>query len=208
MSDLTKRELLTFLGGSAAALAAGPVWAQGQKRGGTVVIPLIGGTPSSLNPAINVGYLTAMPGTQLFASPLRFDANWKPQPYLARSWEVSADGLSLTLKLVPGATFHDGKPITSADVAFSVMALKKNHPFQQIFAPVTGVDTPDAGTAILRLSRPQAALLLAMSPALCPILPKHVFDDGRDLRTHPANIAPVGSGPFRFVEFTPGQQIC
>jgi peptide/nickel transport system substrate-binding protein len=210
MTSLSRREFAVLSAGAAtSALALGfhEAIAEAPKRGGTVVIPLVGGTPRHLNPAVQSGIATAMPGTQIFASPLRFDDNWHPQPYLAKSWEMASDGKALTLKLVDGATFHDGKPVTSEDVAFSIMTIKKNHPFQQMFAPVAAVETPDAQTAVIKLDHPHPALLLALSPALCPILPKHVFGDGTDVKVHPANNAPVGSGPFRLVEFSRGEHI-
>jgi peptide/nickel transport system substrate-binding protein len=134
---------------------------------------------------------------------LRYDRDWNPQPYLAQDWSISEDGLSVTLHLVEDALFHDGHPVTSADVAFSVMVVKENHPFQSMFAPVESVDTPDPHTAIIRLSQPHPAILLAMSPALLPILPEHVYGDGQDLADHPANLAPIGSGPFRLVSYDP-----
>jgi peptide/nickel transport system substrate-binding protein len=87
------------------------------------------------------------------------------------------------------------------------MTVKKYHPFKSMFAPVEGVETPDPLTAIIRLSRPHPAILLAMSPALLPILPKHIYGDGRDLLTHPANQAPVGSGPFKLVKYNPGESV-
>jgi peptide/nickel transport system substrate-binding protein len=161
-----------------------------------------------LNGAVQSGVATAMPSTQLFASPLRFDDKWNAQPYLAESWKLAEDGKSLTLNLRKNAFFHDGKPITSADVAFSIMAVKANHPFQTMMAPVEKVDTPDPHTAIIRMSAPHPAIVLAMSPALCPILPKHVYGDGKDLKTHPRNSTDiVGSGPFKLVEFKSGQRI-
>lgn len=163
--------------------------------------------PLHLNPAIHSGIYTGMPGAQLFASPLRYDDQWQPQPYLAERWEVSDDGLSVTLHLVKGATFHDGRPITSADVAFSVMLVKAHHPFSSMFAPVVQVETPDPQIAVIRLSQPHPAILLAMSSTLLPILPQHVYGDGQDIRTHPANLAPVGSGPYQFVEYVSGQHI-
>ncbi|MEO9148939.1 MAG: ABC transporter substrate-binding protein [Burkholderiaceae bacterium] len=197
----------------AAATAAGTLGltgtasAQEPKKGGTLIV---GNTQTArhLNGAVQSGIATAMPSTQLFASPLRFDDQWNPQPYLAESWKLSDDGKSLTLNLRKDAVFHDGKPVTSEDVAFSVMAIKANHPFQTMMGPVEKVETPDAHTAIIRMSEPHPAIVLAMSPALCPILPKHIYGDGQDLKNHPRNSQDVvGSGPFKFVEFQPGRRV-
>lgn len=141
------------------------------------------------------GIATAMPGTQIFASPLRVDENWDLHPCLAESWDWAEDRLSLTLNLVANARFHDGVPVTSADVAFSILTIKANHPFQTMFAPVEAGHTPDATTAIICLSQPHPALLLALTGALCPIIPQLVYGDGQGLPTHPADNASVGSGP-------------
>ena len=187
---------------SASALTTAPVLADG----GTLVI-VSNQVPRHLNGAVQSGIATAVPSTQIFASPLRYDEDWTPQPYLAQSWEIAEDGLSVTLNLVQNATFHDGTLLTSEDVAFSIMTIKENHPFQSMFAPVESVDTPDAHTAVIRLSQPHPALLLALSPALAPIIPKHIFGDGQDVKAHPANAMPVGSGPFMVTEFTPGEAI-
>ena len=190
----------------AGALAL-PTLAQQPRRGGTLVVSTMT-SPRHLNGAVQSGWATGIPSTQLFASPLRFDDKWNPQPYLAESWALAADGKSLTLNLRKNAVFHDGKPVTSADVAFSIMAIRANHPFNTMLAPVERVDTPDAHTAVIRLRTPHPAILVAMSPALCPILPKHVYDDGQPLRTHPRNSAGVvGSGPFRLVEWKPNDRI-
>ncbi|WP_339635406.1 ABC transporter substrate-binding protein [uncultured Sneathiella sp.] len=176
------------------------------KNGGTLVI---GSTQKArhLNPAVQSGIATAVPGTQIFATPLRFNDKWEAQPYLAESWSVADDGKSITLKLRENAKFHDGEPITSEDVAFSLQTVKENHPFKSMFAPVTGVDTPDPLTAVINFDKPHPAAFLAMSSALLPIIPKHVYGDGQDPKSHPANNAPVGSGPFKFVEFKPGEYI-
>ena len=203
---LTRRETLAAAGAMAAGLVL-PALAQEPARGGTFVYAYFQ-APRHLNGAVQSGTATALASTQLFASPLRYDEAWNPQPYLAESWEMAEDSKSLTLHLRKNARFHDGEPITSADVAFSVMAIKADHPFQTMLAPVERVDTPDEHTAIIRTSAPHPALLLAMSPALCPILPKHVYDDGQDLKSHPRNSKDVvGSGPFKLVEFTPAQRV-
>jgi peptide/nickel transport system substrate-binding protein len=195
-----------LVGTAGLALPLGAL-AEEPKRGGTLIFGSTQ-TPRHLNGAVQSGIATAMPGTQLFASPLRFDDKWNAQPYLAEKWSLAADGKSLTLNLRKNAVFHDGKPVTSEDVAFSIMAIKANHPFQTMLAPVEKVETPDAHTAIIRMSTPHPAIVLAMSPALCPILPKHVYGDGQDLKNHPRNSKDVvGSGPFKLVEFTSGQRV-
>lgn len=190
-----------------AAIFATSTLAEEPKKGGTLTMALQQ-NPRHLNPAVQSGTATGQPGTQLFASLLRYDEGWDPQPYLAESWEVSEDGLSVTINLVKGATFHDGAPITSEDVAFSIETVKANHPFKSMFAPVEAVETPDANTAIIKLSRPHPALLLAMSSQLLSIIPKHIYGDGQDPKTHPANSnGVVGSGPFKLVEFKPGEHV-
>ncbi len=176
------------------------------RSGGELVVSLYA-TPTHLNPAIQSGLATMFPGTQIFAGLLRFDNEWHPHPYLAEKWEISEDGLSVTLHLVKDAVFHDGKPITSEDVAFSIMTVKALHPFKSMMAPVERVDTPDPHTAIIRLKKPHPAILLAMSPALLPILPKHVYGSVENVKNHPANMKPIGSGPFILEAFIPGKEI-
>ena len=174
---MKKQFLLAATLALTAATVSNVVIADEPKKGGTLVMA-IQTTPRHLNPAVQSGTATGQPGTQLFASLLRYDDGWEPQPYLAKSWDISDDGLTVTINLVENATFHDGKPITSEDVAFSIDTVKANHPFKSMFAPVTAVETPDANTAIIKLSEPHPALMLAMSSQLLSIIPKHVYGDG------------------------------
>ena len=166
-------------------------------------------SPRHLNGTVQSGLATAVPGTQINASPLFFDENYQPQPYLAESWEVAEDGLSVTLNLRDNAVFHDGEPITSEDVEFSILTAKANHPFSAMFAPVESVDTSDPLVAVINLSQPHPAILMAMTPGLLPIIPKHIFDDGQDIQAHPRNAGSdfVGSGPFQVVEYEEGERI-
>ncbi len=97
------------------ALSSTVLQADTPKSGGTLIMSL-GATPRHLNPAVQSGITTGAPGAQLFATLLRFDDKWNPHPYLAKSWQVSDDSLTVTFNLVEGATFHDGTPITSKDV--------------------------------------------------------------------------------------------
>jgi len=192
---------------TAAVLATGATAEDSPRKGGTL-ITVIATNVRNLNPAVQSGIVTGYPGAQLFAAPLRYDEDWTPQPYLAKSWDVSEDGLTVTLNLVDNAVFHDGVPITSEDVAFSVDTIKAHHPFKSMFAPVTSVDTPDAHTAVLNLSKPHPALMLAMSGQLMAIIPKHIYGDGQNPKTHPRNTENVvGSGPFKLVEYKSGEHV-
>ncbi len=205
--SLTKR---TFLGaglGTLTALTFDGIDARAQPGPGRPLVIGVTQVPRHFNGAVQSGTATATVSTQVFASPLRFDDKWNPQPYLAESWDIAPDNQRVTLRLVRNAVFHDGRPVTSEDVAFTIGVIKANHPFQTMLEPVASVDTPDPHTVVINLSRPHPALLLAMSPALMPILPKHVYGDGQDIKTHPANLKPIGCGPYRFVEYKQGETV-
>lgn len=205
--SVTKR---TFLGASLSTLAALTFDGPDAARAEASQPPLVMGVtqvPRHFNGAVQSGTATATVSTQVFASPLRYDDKWNPLPYLAKSWEQSADALKVTLKLVENAVFHDGKPVTSEDVAFSIGVIRANHPFQTMLQPVSSVDTPDPHTVVINLAHPHPALLLSMSPALMPILPKHIYGDGQDIKNHPANLKPIGCGPFRFVDYKQGETV-
>ena len=208
MSTIDRRHLLQ----AGAALTAGSIFgipldvAAQAAKGGVLVV---GSTqaPRHLNSAVQSGVATMMPAAQLFASPIRMDKNWKPQPYLAESWTLSPDNRSITLVLRKNAVFHDGKPITAEDVKFSIETIRDNHPFKTMYGPVNAVTINDPQTAVIRLAEPHPAVLLALSTSLTPIIPKHIFGDGTDVKIHPRNATPVGSGAFKLVEFKPGEHI-
>jgi len=203
------RKLTLALAGVAlgASMATGALAAE-PKQGGTLnfINRLIGG---HFNTNIASGTPTGIPGVQLHCALLRYDKEWNPQPYLAQSWSVSDDGLSITLNLAKNAKFHDGKPVTSADVAFSIETTKTNHPFKTMYGVVEGVETPDAHTAVVKLSKAHPAILLAMSSQLGTVIPKHVYGaEGVEIRKHPQNAdGTVGCGPFKLTEFKPGEHI-
>ena len=208
MSTIDRRHLLQ----AGAALTAGSIFgiplevAAQAAKGGVLVIGSTQ-TPRHLNSAVQSGIATMMPAAQLFASLIRMDKNWKPQPYLAESWTLSPDNRSVSLVLRKDAVFHDGKPITAEDVKFSIETIRDNHPFKTMYGPVNAVTISDARTAVIRLSEPHPAVLLALSTSLTPIIPKHIFGDGTDVKIHPRNGNPVGSGPFKLIEFKPGEHI-
>ena len=199
--------LTAALAGTVAMGAAPAIAADMPKKGGTLVM-ISSQVPRHFNPAVQSGIATMAPGAHLFATLVRSDANWKFHPYLATSWTTSADGLSVTFKLRTDATFHDGKPITSADVKFSIETQKANHPFKTSLGAVSGVETPDAHTVVVKLKSPHPALLLAMSTSIVPIIPKHVYGDGQNPKTHPRNTTNlVGSGAYILKEYKRAQYI-
>ena len=204
MNSLQRRH---FLQASAGTLFGIPLATLAQAARGGVVVVGTTQKPRHLNSAVQSGIATMFPAAQLFASPIRMDAQWKPQPYLAERWDLSPDNRSVTLVLRKDAVFHDGRPITAEDVKFSIETIRDNHPFKSMYAPVNAVTLTDTHTAVVRLAEPHPALLLAMSTSLTPIIPKHIFGDGTDPKVHPRNGNPVGSGPFKLVEFKPGEHI-
>lgn len=208
LTTMTRRKLIQVGFFSAATMLAPVAGTYAQEtpvRGGTLVV----GHDSlrHMNSAIQTGNSTGVPAAQIFAGLVQIDDKFAAQPYLAESWSLSDDSLAATFHLVEGATFHDGKPITSEDVAFSIETVKANSPIgPTMYGPITGVETPDPRTVVVRMSRPIPSLLQMLAPALTPILPKHVYGEG-DIKTNPANAAPIGSGPFKFVEWQRGQHI-
>jgi peptide/nickel transport system substrate-binding protein len=199
----------TVLAGTlaAGALRPSPGWAQAAERRGGVLVVAADTEPRNLNPA-----LVASNGVFYVASkviePL---AEMAPGggliPRLATAWEGSAGGRTIRFALREGVAWHDGKPFTSADVAFSAMQLWK--PLQNlgrvVFKDLEAVDTPDARTAILRFANPTPFQLIRNAlPALTSVLPRHLYE-GTDINANPANTKLVGTGPFRFVEHRPGQ---
>ncbi|MEP3245551.1 MAG: ABC transporter substrate-binding protein [Sneathiella sp.] len=195
------------LGAAFLGVNAAPLEASEPKPGGTLTTITTGFR--TLNPAVQSGGATGIPGSQIFAGLLQIEDGYKAVPYLAESWTASNDGLSYTFKLRSDATFHDGKPITSKDVAFSFGVVKANHPFGKLmFGAINAIDTPDETTVVVRLSKPTPSFIQSLQPFLMPVLPQHVYGDGQNVKTHPRNNQDVvGSGPFHVAEHKRGEYL-
>ncbi len=177
-------------------------------RWGGTLVTTTSSEPPTLNPCITTVDPTFAVAHNIFSSLIVFDMQFNPQPNLATSWNISSDGLRYTFKLVNNATFHDGKPVTSADVKFTMEeVVKKYGPWgSSIFEVVDHVETPDNYTAAFVLKFPSAIFMTAMNFNYFAILPKHLYE-GTDVMKNPYNTAPVGSGPFRFVEWVRGDHV-
>jgi len=207
--SISRRQILKISGLLLASTALPTLaLAQDKPTGGRLVVAS-DSEPKNLNPAI-----VASNGVFFIASkviePLAeasFDGKDGLEPRLATSWEASNDGLSITFKLREGVTWHDGKPFTSADVAYSALNVWK--PLQNlgriVFANLTEVATPDDHTAIFRFSKPTPIQLIRNAlPVVSSVIPKHLYE-GTDIATNPANVKLVGTGPFTFAEHKPGE---
>ena len=211
-----RRAALLGLAGSAAGVAFGPFASLAHAAAETTAIaPRRGGRLTLLvNPEPNVliNFATTA-GAEQKASPkvteglLSYDFNVRPQRQLATAWTISADGLQYTFKLRQGVRWHDGEPFTSKDVATSIGLLKQYHSRgRSTFANVVEVRTPDPHTALLQLSRPAPYLIYALAASESPIVPAHLYDSGDPLN-NPHNIAPIGTGPFRFKSWERGSHV-
>lgn len=208
--NFTRRQALaTSAAIASSVLLPGRVFAQETARRGGVMTVHFATEQRVLNPSLQASTGVYIVGSKMQEPLVDLDANGNPSPCLAESWESSADGKTITFKLRKGVTWHDGKPFTSADVQFTAMEIWKKllnyGTALQLF--LTAVDTPDPATAVFRYERPMPlGLLLRALPDLGHISPKHVFESG-DIRQNPANTAPVGTGPFKFVQYERGQHI-
>jgi peptide/nickel transport system substrate-binding protein len=136
---------------------------------------------------------------------------YAPVPDLAESFEISDDGLTYTFDLRDGVTWHDGEPFTSADVVFTLTAALD--PANQArtaadLAAVSSVTAPDDDTVVVELSRPFAPILQSLSLS---IHPEHLLGPELAAGTPPNETAyaaaPVGTGPYMWKEYRPGEQL-
>ena len=98
----------------------------GPKGGeGTLVVSL-SGDPLSFNPNYQADDNIFVPGLNIYDTLVALDSSYQTIPALAQTWEVAEDGLTLTFHMVEGATWHDGEPVTSADVKYTFDTLIAN----------------------------------------------------------------------------------
>ena len=123
-------------------------------------------------------------------------------PQLASAWTVSDDGLTYTFNLQDGVTFHNGKAFDAETAKFAIdriLAEGSVNPQKALYSAIESVETPDADTLVLHLSRPAFDLLYWLGfPAAVMVEPTSVETNATD---------PVGTGPFAFTEWRKGNEV-
>ncbi len=183
---------------SGPASSSQPSGSEGSATGGTVRVG-IGGSPDSLNPGN--AYLTeAYTLFELvYDTPINLSATGEYEPELAKTWTLSDDGLTWTLELIENAKFHDGTPLTSADVKFTLELYRDtaDYPYMTSYPDVfPSIEAPDATHVTLTSDEPIGNFESRM--VFMYILPKHIWE-GQDPVDFD-NAEMIGSGPFKLVE--------
>jgi peptide/nickel transport system substrate-binding protein len=157
--------------------------------------------------SINIPFMSLFNNLVVFDQHIAQNSVDTLRPDLAESWAWSGDGKTLTFKLRKDVKWHDGKPFTSADVkcTFDMLMGKSQQKFRQNprkswYDEVNEVTTNGDYEASFNLKRPQPALLSLLASGYTPVYPCHVSP--ADMRTKP-----VGTGPFKFVEFKANESI-
>ena len=151
---------------------------------------------------------TQMVAGNIYESLLRYDTALEPKPQLAKSWEMSDDGLTYTFKLHDNVKWHDGEPFTSADVVFSAdVFLRETNPrLRASLEHVETITAPDDETVVFKLKQPFGPFIGIFEVGTMPMVPKHIYE-GTDFAANEANNTPIGTGPFKFKEWVKGSHI-
>jgi peptide/nickel transport system substrate-binding protein len=194
----------------AAIAVAAP--ARAQKPGGILREWLID-SPASMSIHEEATVVAERPMMAVFNNLVIFDQHIKQnsldtiRPELATDWSWDEDGTRLTFRLRHGVRWHDGKPFTAADVKCTWDLLQgkaaerlRVNPRKAWYNNLVEVTTRGDDEATFVLKRPQPAFLALLASGMSPVYPCHV--PPAQMRQHP-----IGTGPFKFVEFKPNEHI-
>lgn len=182
--------------------AGGPV------EGGTLVVA-ISADPGHLNPAITTSGGTHTASELIYNGLVELGDDGDLVPGLAESWEITEGGAVYTFTLQEDVLWHDGTPFTAEDVVFSfneVLLQFHSRTAASVGNAIESIEAPDPNTVVFTFQQPYAPLLQQLSVTEAPIVAKHIYE-GSDPNENPANLEPVGTGPFRFVSYEPDSEI-
>ena len=176
-------------------------------KGGDGVLRLsLPGEPRSLNPNVAPLDEYALIVCQNIFSRLVSQADdGTIVPELAERWSQSADGLSYTFHLRGDVRFHDGTPLTVEDVRATFARINESAN-SELAQHIAGVDVGSDRSVVVHLKAPWAAFIPTLGWYGASILPAHIYG-GSPWAGNPANMRPIGSGPFRFKSWEPGRRI-
>lgn len=179
--------------------------AGGDSGAEVVFVDVIGTNPAHLNPQLVQDAAIIGPTSGIYETLIRVGADYSINPALAKTWETSEDGLTITFELEENVTWHDGEPFTSQDVKYNIEEI---FPLTSNAAPMVerlaSVETPDDFTVIVNLTEPFGPWVAGLTTQ--EILPAHLLE-GTDIVTNDVNLSPVGTGPYKFEEFINGERV-
>jgi len=205
MSDLTRRELLKAAGvaGAAALLPSG---AQAQTTQKKELVVAQGGDISKFDPHFSTSSNDIRISFNIFDNLVSRHPDGKLYPALATEWKLT-NPTTWTFKLRPGVKWHNGDPLTSADVKYSFERTwdpKVNTRVSTVFTTVERVEAPDPTTVVFTTKKPDPLLAARVAFYGGQIVPKkYVEAVGNDT----FNAKPIGTGPVRFVSWTKDDRI-
>jgi peptide/nickel transport system substrate-binding protein len=203
-ATLLAAALLPGLLGAACARQAPPSLLETKGGGGRFRV-LLPAEPQDLDPNSTRDESSMLLAPNLFSRLAMLDEDARLHPDLAESWDVAPGGLQYTFHLRAGVRWHDGRPFEAADVRWTLEHLQR-HPSlaAEALRRIAAVETPDARTVVLRLSEPWAPFLPALAGNGVFILPRPGPGSRPKLG---GREVPVGTGPFRLLEWVPGRCI-
>ncbi|HYA14799.1 MAG TPA: ABC transporter substrate-binding protein, partial [Syntrophales bacterium] len=173
---------------------------------GDIIVEGSIGDASNLIPILSSDSTSHGIASMVYNGLVKYDKDINIEGDLAESWEVSRDGLVITFHLRRGVKWHDGHPFTAQDVLFTYkVTIDPRTPtaYSGDFLKVKKAEVLDDYTFRVTYDKPFAPALMSWGS---PILPKHLLE-GKDITTSPLARHPVGTGPYIFKEWLPGQKI-
>lgn len=169
------------------------------------VLKLYSTIPDTLNPVLTNNKFIRDYSVFVYESLVTLDKSQKAVPTLAKSWDISEDGFTWTFHLEENVYWHDNMPFTAEDVEFTLNAIitSPNSSYKTNVNNIAMFSAVDKSTVNIVLKSPNSFTAELMT---FPILPKHYFL-GEDFATSAKNNAPIGTGPYKFVEYNSGQYI-
>jgi peptide/nickel transport system substrate-binding protein len=179
------------------------------RRGGTLIYAVSLGEPDSFDCHASISGSVLYRIAPHYSTLVKIDQHHYPNVVgdTAQSWTISPDGLTYTFKLIPNIRFHDGSPFSAADVKATFDRIRKPpegviSARQALYRDITDIETPDAGTVVFKLAKPNAAMLAFIaSPWNCLYSAKKLAEDPNFPRR---NV--LGTGPFKFVDYVAGSE--